>query len=200
MLAKMPSASKGKGKGRDSRQPRSRNTTPSSSFSAGPTSVPPPSNYIENDPSRLLGPTTVQYADMLDRVGAGPIPDIKSLESLMEHLKSLSQLAEARGDACNAGMRELSQKRKEIAEDQEQFGRDVGERLKMKREVDHDEGSSRASKGGKVKKRKERDAKEERPLNHGAHEVARQDGAETKVEGGMLTSAIFISPSLHDTT
>lgn len=189
----MPSANKGKGKGRDSRQSRSRNTTPSSSFSAGPTSVPPASNYLENDPSRLLVPTNLQYVEMLDRMGAAPIPDIKSLESLMDHLKSLSQLAESRGDACNAGMRELSQKRKEIAEDQEQFGHDVSERLKMKREADHEDEPSRASKGGKVKKRKERDVKEERPLNHGAHEVARQDGAETKIEGGKWAVSIQLT-------
>lgn len=177
----MPSANKGKGKGRDSRQSRSRNTTPSS-ISTGPTSAPPPSHYLENDPSRLLVPTNVQYAEMLDRMGAGPIPDSRSLESLMEHLKSLSQLAEARGDACNAGMRELSQKRKEIVEDQGQF-EDVGP--KLKHEVD-DEEPSRASKGSKVKKRKEREGKEDRPLDHGAHGIARQDGAETKIEGGKF--------------
>ena len=184
----MPSANKGKSKGRDARQSRSRNTTPSSSLSAGPTSVPPPSSYLENDPSRLLVPMNVQYSEMLDRMGAGPVPDIKSLESLMDHLKSLSQLAESRGDACNAGMRELSQKRKEIVEDQEQFDLDVSERLKVKREADNDEESGRASKGGKVKKRKERDTKEDRPLALGAHDMTRQDGAETKVEGGKLRS------------
>lgn len=130
-------------------------------------------------------PTNVQYAEMLDRVGAGPIPDSKSLESLMEHLESLSQLAESRGDACNSGMRELSQKKKEIAEEQEQFEHEVGEHLKVKREAD-DEESSRSSKGGKVKKRKERDSDEDRPLVYGTHEMARQDGAEIKIEGGKL--------------
>lgn len=184
----MPSASKGKGKGRDPRQSRSRNTTPSS-ISAGPTSVPPPSHYLENDPSNLLVSTNVQYAEMLDRMGPGPIPDSRSLESLMEHLKSLSQLAEARGDACNAGMRELSQKRQEIAADEEQF-EDAGP--KLKREPD-DEEPIRASKGSKDKKRKEREGKEDRPLDHGAHEVARQDGAETKTEGGKFWSLQYIT-------
>lgn len=182
----MPSANKGKGKGRDSRQSRSRNTTPSSSLSAGPTSVPPPSNYLENDPSGLLVPMNVQYAEMLDRVGAGPIPDSKSLESLMEHLKSLSQLAEARGDACNAGMRELAEKRKEIAEEREKIEHEDCEGPMMKREAEYEDEPIHSSKGGKAKKRKERDGKEDRPLDHGAHEVARQDGAEIKVEGGML--------------
>ncbi|KAA8648508.1 hypothetical protein EYZ11_010129 [Aspergillus tanneri] len=173
----MPSANKGKGKGRDVRPPRSRNTTPSS----GPTA--PVSSYLENDVSKLLIPPTVHYSEILDRMGGvGPIPDSKSLESLMEHLKTLSQLAEARGDACNAGIRELSQKRKEMMDDVESFD---GDRSNMKREADEEEEDSKAFKGGKLKKRKERgcSSKEHRPLAHGAHELSRQDGVETKVEG-----------------
>ncbi|KAI9931675.1 Transcriptional regulator [Aspergillus wentii] len=179
----MPSANKGKGKGREARPSRSRNTTPNSSFSSGPASLP--SSYLDNEPSKIMVPTTVQYSEILERMGgAGPIPDSKSLESLMEHLKTLSELADARGDACNAGIRELSQKRKEVAEEAEPVDREASERPKMKREVDDEEESNKALKG-KLKKRKERggSTKEDRPLNHGAHEVSRQDGAETKIEG-----------------
>ncbi|GAB1216406.1 hypothetical protein ATERTT37_005620 [Aspergillus terreus] len=180
----MPSANKGKGKGRDVRPSRSRNTTPSSSFSAGPPTATSAASYLDNDASRLFVPATVQYAEILDRMGGvGPIPDSKSLESLMDHLKTLSQLAETRGDACNASIRELSQKRKEVVDDAEPL---EGERVKMKREADDEEEDSRALKGGKLKKRKERgsSSKEDRPLTHGAHDVARQDGGETKIEGG----------------
>ncbi|KAL5339087.1 histone acetyltransferases subunit 3-domain-containing protein [Aspergillus crustosus] len=173
----MPSANKGKGKGRDARPSRSRNTTPSSGFSAAPTATSVPlTSYLDNDASKLLIPTAIQYAEILERMGGvGPIPDSKSLESLMEHLKSLGQLAEARGDACNAGIRELSQKRKEVVDEPEY----------VKREADDEEEESKASKSAKHKKRKERgsSSKEERPLTHGAHELSRQDGAETKVEG-----------------
>ncbi|KAL4884550.1 histone acetyltransferases subunit 3-domain-containing protein [Aspergillus karnatakaensis] len=173
----MPSANKGKGKGRDVRPSRSRNTTPNSSFSSGPTATSAPfASYLDNDASKLLIPTTIQYGEILERMGGvGPIPDSKSLESLMEHLKSLSQLAEARGDACNAGIRELSQKRKEVVDEPEY----------VKREVDDEEEESKASKSAKHKKRKDRgsSSKEERPLAHGAHELSRQDGRETKVEG-----------------
>ncbi|KKK15007.1 hypothetical protein P175DRAFT_0530400 [Aspergillus ochraceoroseus IBT 24754] len=180
----MPSANKGKGKGRDVRPSRSRNTTPSSSFSTAPTATSAPiSSYLENDASKLLIPAPIQYAEILERMGGvGPIPDSKSLEALMEHLKALSQIAEARGDACNAGIRELSQKRKEVVDDSDIF--EAADR-KMKREVDDEEEDSKAFKTGKLKKRKERGSslKEERPLAHGAHEVSRQDGAETKVEG-----------------
>ncbi|KAL4928555.1 histone acetyltransferase NGG1 [Aspergillus undulatus] len=179
----MPSANKGKGKGRDARPSRSRNTTPSSGFSAAPTATSPPISYLENDASKLVVPTTVQYVEILERMGGvGPIPDSKALELLMEHLKSLSQSAEARGDACNAGIRELSHKRKEVADEPDPY---EGSDRKMKREADDDDEDSRAAKAGKLKKRKERgsSSKEERPLTHGAHELSRQDGGETKVEG-----------------
>ncbi|EHA26338.1 hypothetical protein CBS63078_118 [Aspergillus niger] len=182
----MPSANKGKGKGREARPSRSRNTTPNSSFSAGPTASAPLHSYLDNDVSKLMMTgSTIQYGELLERMGGvGPIPDSKSLELLMEHLKTLSQLAETRGDACNAGIRELSQKRKEVVEEQESAEREGADRVKMKREAD-DEEEEKVLKGGKLKRRKERgsSSKEERPLTHGAHDVARQDGAETKVEG-----------------
>lgn len=115
--------------------------------------------------------------------GTGPIPDSKSLESLVEHLKSLSQMADARGDTCNMGIRELSRKRKDVGEEPEPIDREA---TRMKREIDEDDDVVQPTKGGKLKKRKERggSVKEERPLNHGAHELSRQDGAETKIEGG----------------
>ena len=60
-------------------------------------------------------------------------------------------------------------------------------------EADDEEEESKAPKGGKLKKRKERgsSSREDRPLAHGAHELSRQDGAETKVEGGKLALLTF---------
>lgn len=176
----MPSAYKSKGKGRDARQSRSRNTTPSG---AGAPTIPtlPIQSYMENDVTKLIDLANGQYSDVLDLVAAQNIPDSRTLETLVEHLKSLSDMADARGEVCNAGMREMSQKRKDVMDDQE-LDREVRERSKLKRETEEDDD---IHKGGKLKKRKERaSAKEERPLNHGAHEIARQDGAETKIEGG----------------
>jgi transcriptional adapter 3 len=183
-------ANKSKGKGRQS---RSRNTTPSSGLSGSTTTasvgavgvvgVP---GYLDNDLSRLFSAVSVQYADLLEQSGGGGhIPDIKTLEIISEQLKSLSQIADSRGDTCNAGMRELSQRRKEVIEEQrEQEMEREEDRVKMKREADDDE-ESRALKGSKVKKRKERPQKEDRPLAVGAHEVARQDGelGKTKLLG-----------------
>lgn len=178
---------KGKGKGREPRRSRSRNTTPNSALSAGTvTGASPSIGYLDNDVTKLLVPTNVQYSDILEKLGgAGQIPDPKSLESLADHLRTLSQLAEARGDACNAGMRELSQKRKEVLEEQREREQvEADERLKMKREADDDDEDARILKGGRLKKRKERSVvKEERPLSHGAHGVARQDGTDVRVEG-----------------
>lgn len=177
----MPSAYKSKGKGRDARQSRSRNTTPSIAGGATVIAGPPIPSYLENDVTKLIDLANGQYTDLLDLVAGPNIPDSKTLETLVEYLKSLSDMADARGEACNAGMREMSQKRKEVMEDQE-LSREVSERAKLKRETEEDDDLVHK---GKLKKRKERSStKEERPLNHGAHDVARQDGAETKVEGG----------------
>lgn len=180
----MPSAYKSKGKGRDARQSRSRNTTPSNASGVPAVAIQAPPGYLNNDVSRLIDEANTQYTDLLDLVAGPNIPDSKTLEKLVEHLKSLSHMADARGEACNAGMREMSQKRKDVVEDHE-LEREVGERAKLKRETEDDD--ELVHKGGKLKRRKERaGGKEDRPLNHGAHEISRQDGAETKVEGGML--------------
>jgi transcriptional adapter 3 len=184
----MPSAYKSKGKGRDARQSRSRNTTPSSA-SAPTIPALPIQSYLENDVTKLIDLANGQYSDVLDLVAAQNIPDSKTLETLVEHLKSLSDMADVRGEVCNAGMREMSQKRKDVVEDQE-LDREVRDRSKLKRETDEDDD---IHKGGKLKKRKERaSAKEERPLNHGAHEIARQDGGETKIEGGKRFQFQFL--------
>ncbi|GLI82018.1 transcriptional regulator [Penicillium ochrochloron] len=176
----MPSAYKSKGKGRDARPARSRNTTPSNAGGIPAVAAPPIPSYLENDVTKLIDLANGQYTDLLDLVAGPNIPDSKTLETLVEYLKSLSDMADARGEACNAGMREMSQKRKEVMDDQE-ISREVSERAKLKRETEDDDDLVHRA---KLKKRKERSStKEERPLNHGAHDLARQDGAETKVEG-----------------
>lgn len=191
----MPSAYKSKGKGRiDPRQSRSRNTTPSTAGGAPGKTAQLPS-YLESDVTKLIDAANGQYAEMLDLVAGPNIPDSKTLETLVEHLNSLSDMADSRGEICNQGMREMVQKRKDVVEDQE-LSREVGDRAKFKRETEEEDDMVHK----KTKKRKERASKEERPLNHGAHDLARQDGAETKVEGGkrVLTSQHSLSlRSLH---
>lgn len=174
----MPLANKSKSKGRDARQSRSRNTTPSSGHSAS--TAAGASGYLDSDLGKLFAQNTVQYAEILDQVGgSGSIPDVRSLEQLSDQLKTLSQVADTRGDTCNAAIRELSQRKKDVVEDprEQEMERDTEDR-KMKREADDEDDASRALKGGKLKKRKERSSKEDRPLAVGAHEATRQDGGE----------------------
>lgn len=170
----MPLAGKGKGKGREARQSRSRNTTPSSGLSASTTTgAPSIPGYLDSSVSKLFSASDVQYADILEQLGGGgTIPESRTLELLSHDLKSLSKLAETRGDVCNSGIRELSQRRKEVQE-REQEQMESEERMKMKREADEDEDGNRAFKGGKLK-RKER-APKDRPL---AHDLVRQDGGD----------------------
>ncbi|KAL1954607.1 hypothetical protein VTO42DRAFT_902 [Malbranchea cinnamomea] len=173
----MPPAlgNKNKGKGREARRSGSRNTTPSS----GLTAIAAPTisiGYLDTDISQLLIPTATQYSEVLEKLsGSGQIPDVKTLESLTETLNTLGELADTRGNVCNGVIRELSQKRKEL--EREMIEREAGERLKVKVEMEDVEGMY-ASKGGKLKKKKDKTSREERPLAHGAHALTRQDGSD----------------------
>jgi transcriptional adapter 3 len=111
----MPIANKSRGKGREVRQSRSRNTTPRSGLSASTTTASSVPGYLDNDLSKLFQHSAVEYSEILDQLGGGgTIPESKTLELLTDHLKTLSKLADSRGDICNAGMRELSQRRKDV--------------------------------------------------------------------------------------
>lgn len=137
-------------------------------------------------------PTNLTYDDILERHGgAGGIPDPSHLTTMAKDLKQLSELASARQDTCNAGVRALSRKRKEMDEErqreQETRTREVEEKESphmLKKEVEEEEDEIRGRKGGKPKKKKERSSvREERPLAHGAHGLARQDGLDLPLKG-----------------
>ena len=188
-------ANKGKNKGRDGREARrsrSRNTTPSSVLS-GPLASPSSTTtaYLGIDVSKLVVPSHVSYADLLERHGGGGgIPDVDNLKKLADELTKLGNLAATRGQACDMAMRELSQRRKELLEEQqekEKAEREAEEvREKMRREADDDDDDIRGRKAVKIKKRKERSSvREERPPAHGSHGVARQDGLDVPMEGTL---------------
>ncbi|KAI9820134.1 MAG: Transcriptional regulator [Thelocarpon impressellum] len=184
-----PLASKGKSKGgRDSRRSRSRNTTPSSVGASASNGGAGNTAFLDMPLSQLMVPTNLTYDDMLERHGNGSgIPDPKHLDALAADLRTLAQLAEARGQVCDGGMRLLSRKRKESLEEErqrEQATREIEDRReKLKKDAaarDEEEKGSRAS---KLKRRKERSkVREERPLVHGAHGLARQDGLDTTMK------------------
>ena len=138
-------------------------------------------------------PTNISYDDILERHGgSGGIPDPSHLTTMAKDLKQLSELASARNDTCNAGMRALSQKRKEALDEERQREQEARvreaeeiETLKtLKKEAEDEDDEIRGRKGGKVKKKKERSSvREERPLAHGAHGLARQDGLDLPFKG-----------------
>ena len=152
--------SKGKGKAKDARA-RSRNSTPVSQAAAPPTGSPLASSKLDTHLNQIMVPRNLLYEDIFERHGSGKdIPELKHLETLQKDLNELSQLAESREDACSAMMRSLSKP----------------EKASLKRAAE-DNDLDKSTKA-KLKKRKEQGkVKEERPLTHGAHGVARQDRA-----------------------
>ena len=192
-----PLAGKGKGKAREGRRSRSRNTTPSSVLS-GSTAVTGPSitAYLDTDTSKLFVFTFLESAEILERLGtSGSVLDPTKLQSLLDHVMNISQTAESRSEACDQAMRKLQPKIRETEQEetQERLDREAEQRkAKLKKDMSHDDEDDRGHKAAKVKKGKERsNAREERPLTHGAHGVARQDGLDVKSEGQLFFCRAF---------
>ncbi|KAI5298397.1 hypothetical protein KEM56_004098, partial [Ascosphaera pollenicola] len=172
--------------------------SPSSSSLHTATSI-----FLEHDVPRMLSSATTPYATLFDKVNSvGTIPDPRTLESLISTLKTLSTLADERGDVCNAAMRELSTKRKNVAyEEQRELEMSSRERERererikkepMDEEEDAIRSASGTSKGQKIRKRKQRD---DRPLTHGAHHMARQDGLSERQGHGKSAAASSSTPT-----
>ena len=140
--------------------------------------------FLETPLAHLLLPTQMPYDEILDRFGGGSgIPDAKNIDALATDMRRFAQLAENRGRVCDKGMRELSKRRKEVVEQQrerEWQDREFEERQeKLRREAaaKAEEGAAKDRK--MTKARKIAVPREERPLTHGAHGLARQDGLPT---------------------
>ncbi|MCJ1309777.1 Transcriptional regulator [Agyrium rufum] len=178
-----PLQSKPKNKGKDSRQSRSRNTTPGSVVSASHSILSPSHTaYLDIALSSLLSHSSISYDDILEKARKeGGIPDATSLQSIVNDLETLAAAATKRGEVCDLGMRELADRRKERldedrVEEQQRHDEEEREAMRSKRAAEEDaEAKERIQ--PRIKKRKERSAvREERPLTHGAHGLARQDG------------------------
>lgn len=158
---------KGTGKkGRDPRQSRSRNTTPNI--------IP----HTESGETGLLElpkdkfPTSPDFGDYV----ALAIPSSKDLEALSDKLKRLMAIIETRGDICNKGMRLMVEMRKDRQDDiaRQNQEQEVVEKKKRDAAEEEERGRHRAS---KLKRKKDiSTGAEERPLTHGAHGLAPQDG------------------------
>lgn len=184
-----PLAAKSKPKARDGRQSPSRNTTPSSIASLPFTVAVLSTAFLDIPVSSLVLPPNITYDDILERHGGGGgIPDPKNLELMASDLNTLSISAETRGQACDGAMRELAKRRKERIEAdrmREIASREAEEKENLKRVAEEDDDGG-GKKAGRLKKRKDRiNVKEERPLAHGAHGVARQDGGDLPVKGAL---------------
>jgi transcriptional adapter 3 len=160
--------------------------------------------YLDILVGSLMIPANVLYDDILERHGgSGGIPDPKHLEALASDLKTLSSLAESRTNACDGGMRMLVDRRKQTIEEErelEQANRDAEEKASLKRAAEDDD-LEKSGKAGKLKKRKDRGSVlEERPLAHGAHGVARQDGIglDAKSESSKFARVLPASPIAAD--
>lgn len=183
-----PALVKSKPKGREGRQSLSRNSTPSSSISAP--FAPSHTAFLDIPIGNLMVPTNITYDDILERHGGGGgIPDPCHLTIMAKDLKQLGDLASARSDTCNVGMRMLSEKRKEALEEERHTEQEVArlreaeQRETLKRAAE-DEGDIRGRKELKAKKKRERSrVRDERPLNHGARGLARQDGLDLPLKG-----------------
>ena len=143
--------------------------------------------YLEYPLAKLIVPSNVDYEKILERHGGGGgIPDPQHLQTMTEDLKTLAQLAQTRSQTFDDGMREMAQRKRDFERDErerhehEQAMRDLKakaeEQARLKQEAE-DEENLRARAGAQLKKKFERNnVQEERPLSHGAHGLARQDG------------------------
>ncbi|TAQ85320.1 hypothetical protein B7494_g6350 [Chlorociboria aeruginascens] len=165
---------KGTGKkGRDARQSRSRNTTPSLG-SNSLLSDSAETSYLEL-PTQSFRTGSVNE---IEQNGNSPtVPSGKDLDTLMERLQSLTEVVKTREIVCDRGMRLLAGIRKDRAEEIETERRDEEVKERIKRDAADEEERGR-NKASKHKKRKDSSrAREERPLTHGAHGLAPQDGS-----------------------
>lgn len=179
---------KTKPKVRDGRQSQSRNTTPGSIVSV-PINVAGPSNSIHSDTSMsgLMEPSSISYEDILGRHSGGGIPDLRHLEQMARDLASIDLQGVTKGEIFDTAMREGARLRKERFDEEqekERMRREAEEREILKRAAeDEDDAKGRRTTKPKKLKKERSDMKEERPLTHGAHGLARQDGLEVPVKG-----------------
>ncbi|KAG9235923.1 putative chromatin-remodeling complexes subunit NGG1 [Amylocarpus encephaloides] len=187
-----PLPQKGTGKkGREARPSRSRNSTPSlitaNANSSLSTSESSESALLEL-PLRLF-PTSDDISD----VGTA-IPSLRDLVTLSEKLQRLVDSIEMRGTTCDRGMRRLSQIRKNRQDEIDLERIEEERKERQKRDAANEEERGR-HKANKVKKRKEKEistSREERPLTHGAHGLAPQDGS--KLERSSPMPAVRKAP------
>ncbi|CZT46793.1 related to NGG1-general transcriptional adaptor or co-activator [Rhynchosporium secalis] len=158
-------------KGRD-RQSRSRNTTPS---------LAQPD--LTETPYLKIPLLNFQTDETIDSYGSGTsgsrdLPTSKDLEALQDRLSKFTTMVDARGAVCDRGMRAAVSHRKDRLEEVETERQDEERKERLKKDAADEEERGRNKKASKMKKRKDAStAREDRPLTHGAHGLAAQDGS-----------------------
>jgi transcriptional adapter 3 len=191
-----PVASKGKGNKARSTEPhrpvRSRNSTPSSAGIGHSNTL---TAYLDISVQDLSTKTKPTYDDILERIGSSTaVPDASVLQQLASDLRALSANCDRRSAAYDRGMRELGQRKKRRSEEdaeKERQKREREEREKLHREAVADE-ENEERKAALKKKRKDSKAREERPLTHGAHGLAKQDGTDVDMTGSFGFRPIYM--------
>jgi hypothetical protein len=167
-IAQKSNAKKG-GRDNNARRSGSRNTTPG--VTQRPVEMDTPLTEVRMKPFSISS-----YDEIVEQQSGSGIPDSKSLDALIDRIENLLKEVEARGNASDRGMRRLAGLRKDRLEELEAERRDEEQRERLKREAAEEE--ERERKANKMKKKKETSrATEERPLAHGAHGLAPQDGS-----------------------
>ncbi|KAI0998704.1 hypothetical protein K3495_g9493 [Podosphaera aphanis] len=190
-------------KGRDVRHSRSRNTTPSTvgALSGGDSLTPFLGLPIQ----------TLQATEDITTYHGNTIPSSKDLDALLDRLKRLVQIVEARGSVCDKGMRLLAQIRKDRLQEIETERREIEterreeeNKERFKRDVAEEEERERI-KANKLKRRKNMNSSKERQPTHGAHSFTNLDDkkrhaaspvADRKVTVKIMRDSISSSSSL----
>ncbi|EXJ85667.1 transcriptional adapter 3 [Capronia coronata CBS 617.96] len=182
------SAGKGKGKTRDTRRSRSRNTTPSSVLSAGTVSAGPTTTpLLELETSKLLVSPKPNYTEIIDYLDThGTKLEPKSLHDIIDQLKHLSESAEKRAESCEKAIRLIHEQKKELESDQQHREQEAEQARRAKARKDE----AQSQKNLKAKKRKER------PETFDSVEIKREDEpTKVKVSRATGTPGPVDSPS-----
>ena len=102
----------------------------------------------------------------------------------MERLEGLFKIVETRGSICDKGMRVLAQARKDRFEEIETDRRDEERKERLRLDAAAEEERGRKKTTSKNKKNVER------PLTHGAHVLAPQDGSNQGLSWSLHTNNI----------
>ncbi|KAK7404141.1 Transcriptional regulator [Neonectria punicea] len=162
-------------------QKQSRNTTPAPA--AGTASLPPQEFY---DPeylnTRVILFRNLTYDDLVDQSASNAtVPDSKSLDGMIERLKSLTNIMEKRSTFYDRGMRHLADERKKRPDDYDRGradGEQEGKRPKHKRKKT----DALAPPDGNVERSS--------PMRDSKHKHSRNDSASSS-----LSPAAVASPS-----